>query len=72
MATRDCGRVGFGPMWAATIIATTRQRHPAHSNSQLYISSEWLLKLSTFSDPGPVTNYSFFSVPSWSPSASSS
>ncbi|KAJ1357029.1 hypothetical protein KIN20_034777 [Parelaphostrongylus tenuis] len=26
MATRDCGRVGFGPMWAATIIATTRQR----------------------------------------------
>ncbi|KAJ1372593.1 Ubiquitin carboxyl-terminal hydrolase 33 [Parelaphostrongylus tenuis] len=31
----------------------------AHSKSQLYISSEWLLKLSTFSDPGPVTNYSF-------------
>ncbi|VDM52666.1 unnamed protein product [Angiostrongylus costaricensis] len=30
-----------------------------HSKSQLYISSEWLLKLSTFSDPGPVTNYSF-------------
>ncbi|KIH62394.1 ubiquitinyl hydrolase 1 [Ancylostoma duodenale] len=31
----------------------------AQSKSQLYISSEWLLKLSTFSDPGPVTNYSF-------------
>ncbi|CAJ0609933.1 unnamed protein product [Cylicocyclus nassatus] len=31
----------------------------APSKSQLYISSEWLLKLSTFSDPGPVTNYSF-------------
>ncbi|KJH46936.1 hypothetical protein DICVIV_07016 [Dictyocaulus viviparus] len=31
----------------------------AHQKSQVYISSEWLLKLSTFSDPGPVTNYSF-------------
>ncbi|ETN82645.1 hypothetical protein NECAME_01930 [Necator americanus] len=31
----------------------------SQSKSQLYISSEWLLKLSTFSDPGPVTNYSF-------------
>uniref|UniRef100_A0A1I7WSL4 ubiquitinyl hydrolase 1 n=1 Tax=Heterorhabditis bacteriophora TaxID=37862 RepID=A0A1I7WSL4_HETBA len=29
------------------------------ANSHLYISSEWLLRLNTFSQPGPVSNYDF-------------
>lgn len=28
-------------------------------NARSYISTEWLLKLNTFADPGPISNYSF-------------